>query len=376
MPKTMLFSPFKLRSLELTNRIVVSPMGQYAADENGLASDWHLMHLGNLAVSGAGLIITESTAVEPRGRVSTACLGIWADEHVKAIAPVIDFCRRHGAAKLGMQIGHSGRKGSVSVPWEKQLGMEPDNGGWWTASPSDIAYPGRPAPKALDREGMKDVRAAFAGAARRANQAGFDLLEIHNGHGYLLHSFLTPFANNRTDDYGGSVENRIRFPLEVFEAVREAWPSDKPLGVRITATDWAEGGWTLDDSVVFADALKRAGCDYICASSGGSTPKQEIPIGPGYQVPLAERIKKETGINVIAVGLITEPDQAEEILTTGKADLVALARGMLYNPRWAWHAAEKLGEEAFFPHAYERAHPGLRKSDFLKPFLEKTDTAS
>ena len=370
MPKTTLFSPFGLRELQLDNRIVVSPMGQYSADARGFATSWHLMHLGNLAISGAGLVFTEATAIEPRGRVSHRCLGIWSDEHVGPLRDVLAFCRQHGGAKLGMQLAHAGRKGSVTVPWEKQLGLDGMHGGWLMASPSAIAYPGRPVPEALDREGLRTVREAFAGAARRADEAGFDLVEIHNAHGYLLHSFLSPLANGRTDAYGGSLENRMRFPLEVFDAVREAWPSGKPLGVRVSSTDWAPGGWEAADTIAFAHALKAKGCDFICASSGGSTPDQTIPIGPGYQVPFAEQLKREVGIPTIAVGLITEPAQAEAILARGQADFVALGRGMLYNPRWAWHAAEQLGEEVYFPPQYERAHPSMRPGDFLKPFRE------
>ena len=371
MPRTTLFSPFRLRDLELHNRIVVSPMGQYSADENGFATSWHLMHLGNLAISGAALVFTEATGVEPRGRVSHRCLGIWSDEHVGPLRDVLAFCRRHGGARLGMQLAHSGRKGSVTVPWEKQIGLDAEGGGGWTmASPSDIAYPGRPVPEALDRAGLREVRDAFVAAARRADAAGFDVIEVHNAHGYLLHSFLSPFANGRTDEYGGSLDNRMRYPLEIFDAVRTAWPSGKPLGVRVSATDWAPGGWTPDETIAFATALKAAGCDFICASSGGSTPDQEIPIGPGYQVPFAERVKREVGIATIAVGLITEARQAETILADGQADLVALGRGMLYDPRWPWHAAEELGEEAYFPPQYERAHPSMRPGDFLKPFRD------
>lgn len=371
MPKTQLFSSMTLRSVTFANRVVVSPMGQYSADGNGFARPWHMMHLGHLALSGAGLVFTEATAVEPRGRVSAKCLGIWSDDHVDGLRSVVDFCRAHGGAKLGMQLAHSGRKGSVTVPWEEQLGMRDGDGGWVTASPSDVAYPGRPVPRALDADGLRQVRDAFVAAARRADAAGFDIVEIHNAHGYLLHSFLSPFANARTDRYGGNLENRMRFPLEVFEAVRAAWPEHKPLGVRVSATDWDEGGWTLEETVVFASELKRRGCDYICASSGGASANQKIPVGPGYQVPFAEQIRREAAIPTMAVGLITEPQQAEDILTRGQADFVALGRGMLYNPRWPWHAAAHFGEEVYFPPQYERAHPSMRGGDFLKPFRER-----
>jgi 2,4-dienoyl-CoA reductase-like NADH-dependent reductase (Old Yellow Enzyme family) len=371
MPKTKLFSPTSLRSLALDNRIVVSPMGQYSADENGFATSWHTMHLGHLALSGAGLVFTEATAVEPRGRVSHKCLGIWLDEHVAGLRDVVAFCRKNGGAKLGMQLAHSGRKGSVTVPWEKQVGMQDGEGGWLMPSPSNVAYPGRPAPEALDADGLKQIRNAFVAAARRADAVGFDIIEIHNAHGYLLHSFLSPFANARTDQYGGSLENRMRFPLEVFDAVRAVWPDHKPLGVRVSATDWDEGGWTPEETVVFTRALKDRGCDYICASSGGASATQKISIAPGYQVPFADKIRREVDIPTMAVGLITEPQQAEDILAAGKADFVALARGMLYNPRWPWHAAAHFGEDVYFPPQYERAHPSMRAGDFLKPFRER-----
>ncbi len=371
MPKTTLFSPISLRSVTFHNRIVVSPMGQYSADHDGFATPWHTMHLGHLALSGAGLVFTEATAVEPRGRVSPRCLGIWSDAHVAGLAEVVAFCRRHGGAKLGMQLAHSGRKGSVTVPWEKQIGMQDGEGGWLMASPSDVAYPGRPVPEALDADGLVEVRDAFVASARRADEAGFDVIEIHNAHGYLLHSFLSPFANARTDQYGGSLENRMRYPLEVFDAVRAVWPAHKPLGVRVSATDWDEGGWTPDETVAFAKALKARGCDFICASSGGASATQKIPVAPGYQVPFAEQVRREVGIPTMAVGLITQPQQAEDILAQGQADFVALGRGMLYNPRWPWHAAAHFGEEVYFPPQYERAHPSMRAGDFLKPFRER-----
>ncbi len=369
--KTKLFSPISLRSMTFENRIVVSPMGQYSADSDGLATDWHLIHLGNLALSGAGLVLIEATAVEPRGRVSGQCLGIWSDNHAKALEKTVAFCRRHGGAKLGMQLAHAGRKGSVTVPWKKQVDMGPNAGGWTLANASDAAYPGRSVPQALDREGMKEVREAFVSAARRADEIGLDLIEIHNAHGYLLHSFLSPFGNTRTDDYGGSIENRMRFPLEVFDAVRDVWPEHKPLGVRVSATDWDEGGWTLDDSLVFSKALKARGCDYICASSGGASATQKISIGPGYQVPFAREIRHQADIPTMAVGLITEPQQAEDILRNEDADFIALGRGMLYNPRWPWHAAAYFGEEVYFPPQYERAHPSMRAGDFLKPYRDR-----
>ena len=371
MSKTTLFSPIALRSVTFDNRIVVSPMGQYSAVD-GHVNEWHLMHLGQLVMSGAGLVITEATAVEPRGRVGHGCMGIWDDAHIESLRPIVDFCRKYGGAKIGMQLAHSGRKGSVSAPWQGQKGLEATGGGWLLTSPSAHPYPNRPLPERLSEAGLQEVKQAFVHGAKRAAAAGIDLIEIHNAHGYLLHSFLSPHANVRTDEYGGSRENRMHFPLEVFEAVRAVWPEDKPLGVRVSATDWTPEGWQPEDTLVFAKELKERGCDYICASSGGSSPYQQIPVAPSYQVPFAEQIRREVGIPTMAVGLITEPQQAEDILSERKADFVALGRGMLYNPRWPWHAAHYFGEGVFFPPQYERSHPSMRAGDFLKPFRDKS----
>jgi NADPH2 dehydrogenase len=368
---SLLFSEFRMRDLVLRNRIVVSPMAQYSGTPEGNATQWHLMHLGHLAASGAGLLITEATAVLPNGRTSRHDLGLWSDENAAALEPAIAFCRKHGGAKLGMQLQHTGRKGSVTVAWERQRPIGPEEGGWQVCGPSDVPYPGRPTPLPLTEQGIAEVVQAFADAARRSERLGYDMLELHGAHGYLIHSFLSPFSNRRTDRYGGSLEGRMRFALEVFDAVRAVWPERKPLGMRISATDWAEGGWTLDDSVVLATRLKERGCDFITASSGGSVPEQKLTIHPGYQVPFAARIRREAGIPTMAIGLITEPRQAEDILVSGKADLVALARGMLYNPRWPWHAAIELEEQAFYPPQYERAHPSMRGGDFLKPVRDQ-----
>jgi 2,4-dienoyl-CoA reductase-like NADH-dependent reductase (Old Yellow Enzyme family) len=365
MTSPLLFSPFKLRGLELPNRIVVSPMAQYSAAE-GVATDWHLMHMGALAVSGVGLFISEATSIDPEARVSPYCLGLWSDEHERALSRIVTFCRKHGDTRMGIQLMHSGRKGSVGAPWQGQMEVAQANGGWQTWSCSDVPYPGRSAPRAMTRSDLAAVRQRYVDATRRAERIGFELLEIHNAHGYLLHSFLSPLSNARTDEYGGSLENRMRFPLEVFRSIRDAWPDGKPIGVRISATDWAPGGWTLDDSVAFARELKALGCDYITASSGGSSDEQAIPVGPGYQLPLAERIRCEAGIATMGVGLITEPEQAEAALQEGKADLLALGRAMMYQPRWAWHAAERLGCDAYFPPQYARSHPSMRKKNFLK----------
>ena len=358
-----------MRDVAFENRIVVSPMGQYSGDE-GSATDWHLMHLGHLSLSGAGLLISEATAVSEEGRLSKTDLGLYSDENEEELAKVIAFCRKHGGAKLGSQLYHGGRKSSITTAWEGQKAIPVEQGGWAPSSPSDIPYPRRNQPRALDDAGVQEAIRSFADAAQRAARIGFDLIEIHGAHGYLIHNFLSPFANKRTDRYGGSLENRMRFALEVFEAVRAAFPERKPVGMRISATDWVEGGWTLDDSVVLATELKKRGCDYITASSGGSVPEQQLQIGPGYQVPFAERIRHEAGIATMAVGLITEPRQAEEIVAKGQADMVALGRGMLFNPRWPWHAAMELEEKAFYPPQYARSHPSMRDGDFLKPRAE------
>jgi 2,4-dienoyl-CoA reductase-like NADH-dependent reductase (Old Yellow Enzyme family) len=363
---SLLFSPLKLRELELPNRIVVSPMGQYSA-QDGCVSEWHLMHLGSLAVSGAGLLIVEASAVHPQGRLSPNDLGLWSDKHAAALEPAIKFCRKFGGAKLGLQLWHAGRKGSVTVAWERQQPIAKEKGGWTPFGPSAIPYPGRNVPQALDAAGIRRSIQDHVDAAKRADALGLDLIEVHGAHGYLIHNFLSPLTNQRTDEYGGSLENRMRFGLELFKAVRDVWPERKPLGIRISTTDWVDGGWEVEDSIAFVNKLKELGCDYVTASSGGSVPEQRLKVYPGYQVPNAERIRHETGMCTMAVGLITEPRQAEEILSSGKADLVAIGRGMLYNPRWPWHAAVELGEEFFYPKQYERSHPSMRSGDFLKP---------
>jgi 2,4-dienoyl-CoA reductase-like NADH-dependent reductase (Old Yellow Enzyme family) len=360
-----------MRGLTLANRIVVSPMAQYSATAEGHATPWHLMHVGNLAVSGAGLVIMEATAVEPRGRVSLRCLGLWDDAQAEALRPVVEFCRASGQAALGLQLAHSGRKGSVQRPWEGQASISPADGGWHPVSSSDLAYPGRPVPEALTRDDLAAMRDSFVAATRRADALGFDLIELHAAHGYLLHSFLSPLANRRNDDYGGDLAGRMRFPLKVFAAIRAAWPAEKPMGLRISATDWIAGGWDGDDSVAFSRALAGLGCDYVTASSGGIRPDQAIVLGAGYQVPHAKRIQQEAGIAAMAVGLINDPGHAEQILQREEATLIALGRGMTWNPRWAWHAAEELGASAPFPPQYARSHPSMRFGDPLKPFLDR-----
>jgi 2,4-dienoyl-CoA reductase-like NADH-dependent reductase (Old Yellow Enzyme family) len=365
LPQPKLFEPYRMRDVALDNRIVVSPMGQHSA-ENGVAAGWHHMHLGQFAVSGVGLVITEAVAIEPRGRVSRGCLGIWNDEQAEAFGRLLAFCKSYGSARMGIQLGHSGRKGSVSTSWEGARPVSVEQGGWLTGAPSALAYPGRIAPAELSAAEIADLVEAFASAARRSDEAGFDVIELHAAHGYLLHNFLSPITNARQDRYGGSREGRMRFVLDVFRAVRDAFPAGKAVGVRVSATDWIPGGWEMADTLALCAELKRLGCDYICASSGGTAPEQTITVGPLYQVPFAETIRREIDIPTMAVGLITEPAEAEGILQAGQADLVALGRGMLMNPRWAWRAADELGAEASFPPQYERAHPSLRRNDGFK----------
>ena len=359
-----LFSPYSLGSLELSNRIVIAPMCQYSAVD-GLATDWHMIHLGNLALSGAALLILEATAVVPEGRISPSDLGLWSDEHANALAPIVAAIRRHSPIKLGVQLAHAGRKASTKVPWEGGAAIPPDAPrGWQTEAPSAVPHAeGDPAPLALDAAGLARVKEAFVAAAQRAHALGLDAIELHGAHGYLLHQFLSPLANRRDDEYGGSLENRMRYPLEVFAAVRAAVPS-MTVGMRISATDWVEGGWDLEASVRLAQELKRLGCDFIHVSSGGVSPHQQIALGAGYQIGFAERIKEETGLPTIGVGLITEAQHAETILQKDQADLIGLARAMLFDPRWPWHAAAELGDQVFAPPQYLRSQPREHKTLF------------
>lgn len=351
----LLFSPLRLRGLTLANRIVVSPMCQYSA-EAGSATDWHLVHLGQFAVSGPGLLLVEATAVTAQGRISPSDLGLYSDANEQALAPVLAFCRRHGTSAVGIQLAHAGRKASSRVPWTGRGPLAEAEGAWETVAPSAVPFDeGWPTPRALDRPGMDQVVRDFVAATRRAQRLGFDLVELHAAHGYLLHTFLSPLSNRRTDAYGGGLENRMRFPLEVFDAVRAEWPSEKPLGVRISAVDHAPGGWQLEDSVALAAALKARGCDYVDASSGGNAPGSLIDTGPGYQVRYAAELRARTGIATCAVGMISQPHQAEQLLRSGQADLVALARPFLDDPRWAWHAARALGAEIDYVPQYRRA---------------------
>lgn len=352
-----LFSPASLGSLSLKNRIIIAPMCQYSANE-GEATAWHLMHLGHLALSGAGLLTIEATAVEPEGRISPADLGLWSDATEKALGSVLNAIREYSSMPIAIQLGHAGRKASSRLPWEGGGNLPLDDGGWTTVAPSAIPFADRDTtPVALDKAGLQRVRDAFAAAAKRAAHLGIDAIEVHGAHGYLLHQFLSPVSNRREDEYGGSLANRLRFPLEVFETVRAAFPAQKPVGIRVSATDWVESGWDIEQTIAFGDELKKRDCAFIHVSSGGLSPLQKITVGPGYQVPFAARIKSEVDMPTIAVGMITEAEQAEEILATGKADMIALARGVLYDPRWPWHAAAKLGAQVDAPPQYWRSQP-------------------
>jgi 2,4-dienoyl-CoA reductase-like NADH-dependent reductase (Old Yellow Enzyme family) len=354
-----LFTPLQVGGLALRNRIVVAPMCQYSADGDGNATDWHLIHLGNLALSGAALLVLEATAVTAEGRISPDDLGLWSDSNEAALAGVLESVRRWSDMPIGIQLAHAGRKASTRVPWEGGAQIPPSEPrGWQTEAPSALPFAdGENPPAALDEDGLARLRDAFAETAARAGRLGFDSVQLHGAHGYLLHQFLSPLSNRRDDEYGGSLDNRMRFPLEVFDAVRAAFPAERPVTMRVSGTDWAEGGWDIEQTVAFAQALEARGCGGIHVSSGGLTPAQRIPVAPGYQVPLARAVKAAVSIPVVAVGLITGFEQAEAIVATGDADAVALARGLLYDPRWPWHAAAALGGRVRAPKQYLRSQP-------------------
>ena len=359
-----LFTPVQLRGLTLPNRIMVAPMCQYSAD-NGEATDWHFTHINSLALSGAAMFCIEATGVEAIGRITHGCLGLWNDATETALKPILASVRKRSKAAIAIQLAHAGRKASSARPWEGGQLIPLAQGGWQPVGPSAVPQKDDEAPPlALDEAGLARVRDAFVAAARRAMRLGIDAIELHGAHGYLLHQFLSPISNQRTDQYGGSLQNRMRFPLEVYDAVRAVVPADKPVGMKVSATDWVEGGWDLPQTIEFATELKKRGLDWIDVPSGGVSPKQKIPLGPGYQVPLGEAIRKATGLTTIAVGLITEARQAEDIVASGKADMVALARGMLYDPRWGWHAAAQLGGHVTVPPPYWRAQPHEHKDLF------------
>ena len=350
-----LFDPLQIRGIKFRNRILVSPMCQYSSID-GFANDWHLVHLGSRAVGGAAAVFVEATAVEAIGRISPGDMGLWKDQHIEPFTRITRFIKQQGAVP-GIQIAHAGRKGSTEVPWRggKALASS-DPDAWEPVAPSAIAFDeDYPMPRELSVDGIRDVVRAFAATAKRAIDAGFELLELHNAHGYLAHEFLSPLSNKRTDEYGGSMENRMRFSLEIMDAVRAVWPERLPLFLRISATDWTEGGWTPDDSVVLAKAAKQRGVDLIDCSSGGNVPKAKIPVGPGYQVPFAAKVKKEADIMTGAVGMITEAAQADKIIQTGEADLVLLAREFLREPYWPLKAAKELGVPVHVAEQYRRA---------------------
>jgi 2,4-dienoyl-CoA reductase-like NADH-dependent reductase (Old Yellow Enzyme family) len=351
-----LFSPLTIRGITFRDRIAVSPMCQYSSDD-GFANDWHLVHLGSRAAGGAALVITEASAVEARGRISPKDLGIWKDEHIENLARIARFVKAQGAVP-GIQIAHSGRKGSTRVPWEGDAPVSREQGGWQTVAPSPVPFrPGEPVPAELSGADIRAIVGTFAAAARRAQEAGFEVVEIHGAHGYLINEFLSPLSNHRTDEYGGPFENRARFALETVTAVRAAWPENLPLFLRISASEWVDGGWNVDDSVALATKVRRLGVDLVDCSSGGNSPDARIQLGPGYQVPFAERIRREAGVLTGAVGMITDARQADEIIRAGQADLVLMAREFLRDPYWPLHAAPVLQAKAAVPVQYLRAFP-------------------
>ena len=366
---SQLFTPTRIGNLALANRIFIAPMCQYSADD-GAMTDWHLIHFGSLSHSAAGLLIVEATAVSPEGRITFGDAGLWDDRTEAAMARVLAGVRAHSAMPIGIQIAHAGRKASCDLPWRGGAQLPPGAAnGWQTLAPSPQPFnAGDVLPVALDAAGMAKVRDDFAACAVRAARLGFDLIEIHAAHGYLLHEFLSPLSNHRSDAYGGSLANRMRFPLEIFEAVRAAVPT-LPLTVRISASDWVDGGWDIDGSIAFARELEARGCDAIHVSSGGNSPAQKIAIGQGYQLHFARAIKAAVTMPVIGVGMITTPEQAEAVIVDGDADMVGLARAMLYDPRWPWHAAAALGAQITPPNQYLRSAPthGLFKPAEAKP---------
>ncbi|KGQ18093.1 FMN oxidoreductase [Lysobacter dokdonensis DS-58] len=376
MSKPKLFEPLRVRNLALDNRIVIAPMCQYSCDADGRANDWHAIHLGHLALSGAGLLTIEATAVVPEGRITWADLGLWDDATEDALRDVLKRVRAFSDMPIAIQLAHAGRKASCETPWAGGHQLPPkDAHGWQTVSASaQPHYPHEHAPVALDRAGMDRIRDAFAESAKRAARIGIDAVQIHAAHGYLLHQFLSPLSNTRTDEYGGSLENRMRFPLEVFDAVRAAFPADRTVTVRVSGTDWMDGGWDVEQTIAFAKALEARGCDAIHISSGGVAAEQKIPLGPGYQVPLARAVKHAVTMPVVAVGLINDPEHAEAILGNGDADIIALARAFLYDPRWPWRAAVKLGGHVRPPKQYLRSEPRQDRGLFKVP--EKVSPAA
>jgi 2,4-dienoyl-CoA reductase-like NADH-dependent reductase (Old Yellow Enzyme family) len=363
---SQLFTPITLRGLTLDNRIVLSPMCQYGA-QDGHASDWHMAHLGTYALGNLGLAITEATAVEPKGRISPLCLGLYSDSHQEGLARILKFYRDYGTTKFGIQLAHAGRKSSVNPSFMIRKPIPVESGGWIPMSPSFYDDDFYTNPAIMDLDDIERAKSAWRAATRRAAEIGIDLIELHFAHGYLVSEFLSPVINTRQDQYGGSRENRMRLALEIFNLCRAVFPPERPIGVRISVTDWMEGGWDVADSVALATALRARGCDYICTSSGGVSLKQKIDAKPLYQIPLAEAVRRGSGITTMAVGQITEPQQAEAILANGQADLVALGRRLMFDPHWAWKAATELGVFLKYPARYRNANPRLGQAlDFAE----------
>ena len=353
---TQLFTPIQLGGITLPNRVVIAPMCQYSADD-GSMTDWHHVHLGSMACSGAGLFVVEKTNVTREGRITLGCTGLYSDHNEAAMARAVQVYRGITRNPIGIQIGHAGRKASAQVPWHGGKALGPAESPWQTVAPSAIPFgEGWHTPRELTTAEVRGLVDAFAAATLRAKRIGFDAVEIHSAHGYLLQQFLSPLSNKRTDEYG---RNRMKFPLEVAAAMRDVWPRERALGIRVNATDWVDGGWTQEETVAYVKELKRIGLDFVCVSSGATVPYAKIPALPGFQVPFAEKVKKETGMATRAVGLIADPEQAEGILREGKADMVAMARAILDNPRWVWHAAEKFGVKIDYPPQYARVHASL-----------------
>lgn len=364
-----LFSPIELGGVALPNRIVVSPMCQYHAVD-GTATEWHMVHLGQFALSNAGLVLIESTGVERDGRITPGCLGLYSDENEQALARVVSMFKAVRRMPIGIQLGHAGRKGSSHLPWNGGHGLSAEEGAWTTVSSSPVPYDAKhPAPEALDAAGMDRIEAAFVDAARRARRIGLDTVELHAAHGYLLHQFITPLVNRRTDEYGGSLENRLRFPLRVAAALRAAWPKDKALGARINGPDGLPDGATIEDTIAFARGLKAIGYDYVCISVGSLAGGQRFETAPGYLLPYAEAVKREVGITTMGVGMIVDPFLAEAAVASGRADAIAIARGFLEDPRWVWHAAERLGVKMPFPPEYRGADPAVWQGARHRPLL-------
>jgi 2,4-dienoyl-CoA reductase-like NADH-dependent reductase (Old Yellow Enzyme family) len=351
-----LFTPIELGGITLPNRVVVSPMCQYSA-EDGSMTDWHTVHVGTFACSGAGLFVVEKTNVTREGRITHGCTGLYSDDNERSMARVVQVYRSITKSPIGIQLGHAGRKASSAPPFQGGKALAAHESPWRTVAPSPIPFgDGWHTPHELSTRQLAEVKDAFVKAAERARRIGFDLVELHSAHGYLLHQFLSPLANQRRDEYG---KNRMKFPLEVAAAVREAWPKERALGARINATDWVDGGWQPEDAVAYARELKRIGLDFVCVSSGATVPQAKIPVSPGYQVPFAEKIRREVGLKTRAVGMIADPDQAEAIVASGKADMIAMARAFLDDPRWVWHAAERFGVKIDYPPQYARSRPDV-----------------